>query len=433
MKLRSSLLVALIALWAIALQAENWPRFRGPTGQGISSEKNLPLQWSATSNVVWKTPIPGAGWSSPILWNNRLFLTAATDEGRSCRILCLDRGTGKILWNTEVFTQELSRKEGKNSFATPTPATDGQRVYAVFGDGSFAAVDFNGSLVWTNREVKFYSRHGLGASPILFEDLLIMPFDGSNRVPKAGDYPNNPPEERLGWQIPWDQAFLVALNTKTGARVWTGKRGLSRIAHVTPNLLQQGDRTELISAAGDAIQGFDPRTGERLWTVYSQGEGVAPSFAMGGGMIFASSGFEKSTIRAVKTGGRGDVTATHVLWEQRKGVPTQSSLLYAAPYLFSVTDGGIVNCYDAKSGDLIWQERIGGKHCASPVLADERIYFLSEEGETVVIAPGPEFKLLAKNSINEYCQASIAVSDHKLFIRSDKHVFCIGMKMAVAP
>jgi outer membrane protein assembly factor BamB len=421
---KSTLLVFLAV--ALTGSAENWPGFRGPTRQGISSETNLPLHWGAESNVLWKTAIPGIGWSSPIVWNDRVFVTTATDNGTSCRVISLDAKSGKILWSKEVFQQVPRRKEGKNSYATPTPTTDGRNVYAVFGDGSVAAVNFDGAIVWTNREVQFYSRHGLGASPILYEDLLIMPYDGSNPVAVAGSWPKNSDEERLGWQIPWDKAIIAALDTKTGKRRWTGKRGQSRIAHVSPILVQHDSATQLISCAGDAIQGFNSKTGELIWTVYSQGEGVTPSPVAGDGLVFTSSGFEKSTLRAVKLGGKGDVTSTHIAWEQRKGTPTQPSLLYAKPYVYAITDGGIAHCYKAENGEVVWEERIGGNHSASPVYADGKIYFLSEGGETAIIAASAEFKELARNTINEKCQASIAISNQRLFIRSEKNLLCIG-------
>jgi outer membrane protein assembly factor BamB len=416
----------LLLLAGLPLHAENWPRFRGPTGQGISTEKGVPTSWGTDSNVVWKTAIQGDGWSSPVVWGNRVFLTSATEKGKRCHVLALEKNTGNILWDKEVFEQEPARKEDKNSYATPTPCTDGERLYAVFGDGSVVASTMDGSMVWTNREAKFYSRHGLGASPIVYDGLVIMPYDGSNKVGEAGKYPQVTSEERLGWQIPWDKSFIVGLDAKTGTRVWTAKRGMSRIAHVTPNILQADGGAQLISCAGDAVQGFDPKTGERIWTVYSQGEGVTPSFAMGDGLIFTSSGFEKTTLRTVKVGGKGDVTQSHVAWEQRKGAPTQSSLLYVKPYLYSVTDGGIANCYKAETGDVVYQERIGGTFCASPVYADGNIYFLSEQGDTTVVKAGPEFKVISKNSIGERCQASMAISDRAIYIRSDKHLFRMG-------
>jgi outer membrane protein assembly factor BamB len=185
---------------------------------------------------------------------------------------------------------------------------------------------------------------------------------------------------------------------------------------------------QLISPAGDAIQGFDPRTGERLWTVYSQGEGVTPSFAHGDGLIFTSSGFEKTTIRTVRhdAAARGDVTATHVAWEQRKGTPTQPSFLFLKPHLYSITDGGIVHCHKADTGELVYAERVGGNHSASPVHADGRIYFLSETGETTVVQAGPEFRILARNPLNEKCQASIAIANGRISLRTERHLYCIG-------
>jgi outer membrane protein assembly factor BamB len=416
--------MAVLLLAASAAQAQDWPRFRGPDGQGHSPETGLPASWNAMTNVAWKTPIPGEGWSSPIVWGDKVFLTSTTDGGKSCHVLCVSAADGKIEWNANVFDQPTERKEGKNSYATPTPCTDGQRVYAVFGGGSVVALDFAGKEAWTNHDVKFYSRHGLGASPILHEGLLVMPYDGSQRVDKAGQYPKVSDEERTGWQIPWDKAEVVALDAKTGKRIWTGKRGKSRIAHATP-LIVDG---QILSIAGDAVQGFDPKSGELIWTAYCQGEGLTPSPAVGDGMVFASSGFEKTTLRGIKLGGRGDVTSTHIAWEQKKGCPTQPSLLYLKPYLYAVTESGVATCYKAHSGEIVWQERLAEKtgFSASPILADGRIYVLSEAGETVVLAPGPEFKVLGRNPLGEKCQASPAVSRGRIFIRSEKTLFCIG-------
>ncbi len=408
------------------LSADNWPRFRGPTGQGLSAEKDLPLKWGPDTNVAWKTPLPGLGWSSPIIWEDRIFVTTATDEGASCRVLCLERDSGRIRWNKEVFRQVPVRKERKNSHATPTPVTDGKHIYCVFSGGSFAALTFDGETVWTNHEVKFYSRHGLGASPVLHRNLLIMPFDGSKRVAVAGKWPDNTVEEKTGWRIPWDKSFIVALDTASGKRMWTARRGMSRIAHVTPLILEIDGEPQLVSVAGDVIQGFKPDTGERIWTIASEGEGVTPGIVMGDGLIFTVSGFMNNTIRTVRTGAKGNATDTHIAWETRKGVPRQASLLYVKPFLYAVADNGIVTCYRGASGEVVWQGRIGGRHCASPVHADGRIYFLSEEGETAVLQAGAEFKILAKNSISEKCQASIAISGGALFIRSEKHLFRIG-------
>ncbi len=416
-------LMLLSSGWA---HAENWPRFRGPTGQGHSSEADLPLHWSPTNNIVWKTGIPGIGWSSPIAWDDRILVTSTTEDGVSCRVICIDRSSGKIAWDREAFRQVPQYKQQKNSHATPTPVTDGKKVYAAFSSGGIAALNFDGSIAWTYREAKYYSRHGLGASPIVYKNLFIMPYDGSNRVALPGKWPNNSEEEKLGWRIPWDKAFILAVDTKTGKQAWTAKRGMSRVAHTTPNILEVNGEAQLISTAGDAIQGFDPETGARIWTAYSEGEGVTSTFAMGDGLIFSASGYMDHILRAVRTGGRGEVTKSHIAWKASKGVPSQSSLLYVRPHVYAVSDGGVVTCYDAADGTVIRQNRIGGKHCASPVLANGHIYFLLESGETVVMKTGPQLEIIARNTIDERCQASIAVSQGYLLIRSDKHLFCIG-------
>ena len=413
-----SIAVILLALIQASARAENWPRFRGPTGQGISSEQSVPTEWSPEKNVAWKTPIPGLGWSSPIVWEDRVFVTSATDEGRSAHVICVDANSGKILWDREVFKQETRRKENKNSYATPTPVTDGKRVYAFFGSGGAAAVDFDGNVVWTNQDYPFYSQHGLGSSPILYEDLVIMPWDGSSEGP----------DKTVGWQKPWDKAFVLALDAATGKERWKTMRGMSRIAHMTPLVTKLGGRDLLISPAGDAVQGFEPKSGELVWTVYSKGEGVTPSPVIGDGLLFTGSGFGgPETIRAIKLdpAARGDLTKTHIVWEQKRAVPTQPSLLYHDGLLYTIKENGIALCMDGKTGEVVWQQRMEGTYSASPVFAAGRIYFLAENGNTTMIEPGRAFKELGVNPLEGHCQASPAISNGRMFIRSDKHLFCI--------
>jgi outer membrane protein assembly factor BamB len=399
------------------VDAEDWGRFRGPTGQGLSAERELPTEWTTERHVVWKTPIEGAGWSSPIVWGERVYVTSAVGDGSACHLIALERDTGRVVWNRQVATQELKRKEGKNSFATPTPCIDGERIYACFADGTMVAVNLAGETVWTNKEFPFYSKHGLGESPIVHQDLVIMPFDGSSPGPDI----------EVGWKKPWDRAMVVAFDAATGKVRWKTGRGLSRVSHMTPLMLEVDGRTQLLSPAGDRVQGFDPLTGELLWSAYSQGEGVTPSPAAGDGLLFTSSGFEKPTIRAVRLGdAKGDVTASHIVWEQQKGTPTQASLIYVAPYLYAVTDNGVLSCYQGTTGELVWQDRLGGKFSASPVYAAGRLYFLSEEGTTFVVATGAEFRLLAQNPLGEVCQATPAIAAGKLFIRTASQVYAIG-------
>lgn len=404
--------------------AENWPGFRGPTGQGISTEKNLPLAWNNSNNIAWKTRIPGTGWSSPVVWGEHVVVTTATDEGTACHVLCLDRDSGKILWDVEVFKQTPSRKETRNSYATPTPVTDGRRVYAFFGEGGAAALDFDGKVAWTYTKDSYYSQHGLGASPILYKDLLLMPWDPSIR---GGDEP------RIGWQIPWDKSYVLALDKNTGQVRYKAMRGMSRLGHMTPHIVEVDGRPQLISSAGDIIEGFDPDTGRRIWWVYAGGEGVVPSPVIGGGMVFSSSGFPTpvgrqeihAAIRAFRLGGEGDVTKKNFVWEQRKGVPMIPSLLLVDHLLYAIKEDGALQCLQAADGKVVYREHLDGTYSASPLYAAGRIYLLNDNGDTTVIQAGPQFKQLASNPIGEPCQASMAASDGRLFIRTEKHLFCI--------
>lgn len=395
--------------------ADNWTRFRGPSGQSKSTETNLPLNWSMTENIAWQTPIPGSGWSSPIVYEERIFLTSADEEGKSCRVICVNRLDGSITWNKEVHRQLTSKMREQNSYATPTPVTDGRHVYAVFFDGTAVALDFSGNLVWKNSDFKFYSLHGLGASPILAQGKMIMPFDGSSRE-----------EEKVGWKTPWQEAAILAWDTATGKVVWTGRRGDSRVGHVTPILVD--DANLLVSAGGDRVQGFDVRTGQQIWSVYSQGEGVTPSPAIGDGMIFTSSGFEEPTIRAIRLGGKGDITNSHIAWEQKKGVPVLASPLLVSPYLYTISRDNILFCMEEITGQIVWQERLSGVHSASPVFADGRIYVLSEEGVTLVLRPGNKYDEIARNTVDGVCKASMVVSQGNFYIRSSSNLYCIGKK-----
>ncbi|MBE7500741.1 MAG: PQQ-binding-like beta-propeller repeat protein [Verrucomicrobiales bacterium] len=400
-------------------RGENWPQFRGPTGQGHSTETNLPLHWSATAQLAWKTPLPGQAWSSPIVWADQVFLTTATENGASCRVLSLDRKSGRVLWDHEAFRQVPGRKEARNSFATPTPATDGERVYACFYDGSFVACDFRGAVVWTNRRHPFYSQHGLGSSPVLYRGLLIMARDGSGEGEE---------KRSLGWQEPWDQGYVLALDTKTGQERWRGRRGLSRIAHGTPVIwTPAAGRAEVVTEAGDVVQGFDAETGERLWSSTVVGEGKAPSVVVGQGLVFTAGGWGgRESIKAFRLGGRGELGESNLVWQQRKGMPKVPSMLHVTPHVFVITDTGLALCLAAATGEILWQERLEGTFSASPVYADGRVYFLNDQGATTVIKAGPRFEVLARNPLGEKVQASMAVSQGQLLIRTERHLTAIG-------
>ena len=415
---RTKWVVAMVMLQAFMARAENWPEFRGPTRQGLSSEKDLPLTWSATDNVLWKTTVPGVSWSTPIVWDNRVFLTTATDEGQSCRIVAIDARTGAVVWNKEVIRQVPRKKETRNSYATPTPVTDGERVYACFSDGSFVAVNFNGDIVWTNRDYPFYSQHGLGASPVLSGGLLIMTMDASSE----GE------DKLIGWQKPWDKSFVVALDIKTGKQRWKTMRGVSRISHGTPTIWTgPNGKPQIVSEAGDVVQGFDRDTGERLWTSDVAGEGKVPSTVVADGLVFTSGGYRgRDSIKAFRLGGQGDLKETNLVWEQKKGINKVPSLIHIKSHVFAVQDTGMASCFKADSGDIVWQERLNGNFSASPVAADGRLYFLDSNGNTTIIEAGPAFKVLAKNPLGEPVQASMAISNGRIYIRTEKHLYCMG-------
>ncbi len=403
-----------VLLIGLAAPAEEWPGFRGPTGQGTSNEKGLPRSWGPGDNIAWRTPIPGEGWASPVVWGERVFVSTATDEGRSCRLMALGRNDGRVLWDVELYRQEKGHKLDKNSYATPTPVTDGRVVISAFNDGGLAAVTVEGRPLWVNRDVKHYSQHGLGASPVLYKGLVILAYDGSSEGP----------DKKLGWQTPWERSFLRALHKDSGRERWRARRGQSRIAHTTPILVRVGDRDVLVSPAGDVVQGFDPDSGERLWSLAAEGEGVVPSPVAGGGLVFTASGFGNPRLRAVRL--EGGEAVRPVVWETRRTVPMIPSPVLVGPRLFVVTEGGIASGLEAATGKVLWTERLGGTFSASPVAADGNLYFLSEAGETTVVRAGPTFEVVAKNRLGETCQASPAVSGGRLFIRTQKDLVCIG-------
>jgi outer membrane protein assembly factor BamB len=393
----------------------DWPGFRG-LREGVSDERGLPLRWSATESVAWKAAVPGAGWSSPVVSGDRVFVTTATEDGVSCRMLAFDRRTGRLLWDAEALRQKPTRKERQNSFATPTPAIDGERVYAVCGEGGVAAFSPDGRVLWTNTEHPFYGQHGLGASPILVDGLLIQPRDGSSE----GE------DKALGWQKPWDRSHLLALDARTGRTVYQAKRGLSRIAHVTPTVVTVGGRKQVVSPAGDVVQGFDPATGRLVWTARSEGEGVVPSVVRAGDLVVAASGFGDPALRAFRLGGSGDVTTSHLAWEQKKSVPMIASPVVAAGLVFVVKENGVASALDAATGGVVWQERLPGAYSASPLAADGRVYFLSEDCEATVVAAGRDFRPLGGGKLPGRCQASMAVDGGRLFVRTDTELYAIG-------
>ena len=392
-----------LLLLLLILNLSDWPQFRGPTGQGHSDEQGLPLTWSETTNVRWKVAIPGRGWSSPVVQGDRIWLTSATDEGKSLRALSIDRNSGAILQNIEVVRLKSPKlTNSKNSFASPTPVVDGERVYVHFGAYGTACLTQSGEIVWKTRLEYDNGQHGTGGSPIVYEDLLIISCDGN------------------------DVQFVVALDKLTGKVKWKKSREGYQ-AYSTPLVVSLPSGDQVISPGAFRAVAYEPRSGKELWQVrYGEGFSNVPRPVYGDGLVFICTGFQQPSMLAVRLDGKGDVTNSKVEWKLDRGVPLTPSPLLVGNELYMVTDNGIATCVDAKTGKEYWRARVGGNHSASPIYADGRIYFLSEEGESVVIAPGQQLKHLATNQLDGRTLASMAVSGGSIFIRSETHLYRIS-------
>jgi hypothetical protein len=407
------LLVLLLIAGASALaQAEDWPQFRGPTGQGHATERNLPLEWSETHNIIWKVPVPGLGWSSPAVANGRVWLTTVVESkerrGRvsaSLRALAYDIATGRELVNVEVFRlDDAGYVNPKNSRASPTPIVDGDRVYVHFGAEGTAAVSTSGEILWTTH-LRYESQHGNGGSPTLYRDLLIVNCDGNG-----------------------GEAYVIALETATGKTRWkTARRRPADQAYSTPLVITVGQQDQLVSVGAYRAAAYEPLTGQEIWRVsYGDGFSNVPRPVFGQGLVFIATGFQTPSLMAVRPDGKGDVTRSHVAWTIARGAPYTPSPLLVGNDLYYVSDTGVLSLADAMSGQIVWQQRLGGNYSASPVFADGRIYFQSEEGMTTVITPGREFKRLAVNRLDGATLASMAVSNGSFYIRSHTHLYRIG-------
>jgi outer membrane protein assembly factor BamB len=407
------LLAAGMVLLATTASARQWPEFRGPDGQGHASETGLPLEWSESRNVVWKTAVPGRGWSSPVIAGGRLWLTTSTEptdgrkRGVSLRALAFDAATGRELVNVEVFGADRPEPlNGKNSYASPTPIVEGDRVYVHFGAQGTAALSANGEVLWRTR-LDYQSQHGNGGSPARYGDLLIINCDGN-----GGD------------------AYVIALDVKTGKTRWkTPRRQPADQAYTTPLVIRVGDRDQIVSVGAYRAVSYDPSTGKELWRVsYDEGFSNVPRPVFGHGLVYIATGFQQPSLIAVRADGSGDVTRSHIAWTLRRGAPYTPSPILVGDQLFVVNDGGIATCVDARTGSIHWQQRLGGSYSASPVYADGRIYFLSEEGVTTVIEPGTTFKRLAVSPLDGAALASMAVADRAFFIRTQSHLYRIGAR-----
>jgi outer membrane protein assembly factor BamB len=407
--LRFSLIAVLSFATALSARAENWPEFRGPTGQGIYAGKNLPIEWSPTKNVAWVQPIPGKGWSSPIVQDGRIYLTSAVPIADtmdlSPQAICLDADSGEQIWKTEVFRHAANAKiHTKNSHASPTPITDGKRLYVHFGHQGTACLDLTGKILWRNTDLRYNPVHGNGGSPILAGDRLVFSVDGS------------------------DQQFVCALDTADGKLAWKTDRqseaGDKTFSFSTPLLITANGKPQIVSPASNAVMAYDPADGKEIWRVKYNGYSVIPRPVFGHGMVFISTGYGAPVVMAIKVdGAAGDVTKSHVVWSVKKGGPHTPSLLLVGAELYMVSDGGLASCLDARTGKFHWSERVGGGFSASPFYADGKIYLQSEQGVTTVLNAGTTYESLAASKLGERTFACYAVADGAIYLRTESKLY----------
>ena len=403
-------LVLILGMLSPTVRGDDWLEFRGPGGQGHALAAGLPERWSETENLAWKQTIPGKGWSSPVVVGGQVYLTTAVPEGeedppaQSLRVMCLDEASGRVEWSQELFQQPAGQRvHPKNSHASATPISDGQRLYVHFGTWGTACLERDGTVVWKTTALKYQPVHGNGGSPVLFEDLLIINCDGA------------------------DAQFVVALDRRDGTEKWRYNRGLEPVkgfAFCTPLLVEVEGRTQVISSGADAVVGLVPQTGEEIWKVrYKGGYSVVPRPVTGQGMVFVCTGYDSPTLLAIRlAGARGDVTDSHLAWKLTKRVPLNPSPLLINDLLYLVSDDGVMSCVEAGSGETVWQQRIGGAYSSSPTWANGRIYVQSEEGETLVIQPGREIHEVARSQVGERTFASYAVAGGAIYLRTESNL-----------
>jgi len=415
---------ALLAVTVVvnAVEAdENWPSYRGPTEAGHAGNAQLPLKWSEKENVVWKTAVKGKAWSSPVVWGERIFLTNAPEDGSRLSVVCLDKETGRVLYDKVLHQVVLPQYcHPFNSYASPSPVAEAGRVYVSFGSPYNACLDSeSGDILWERTDFVCNHFRGPGSSPFIYKNLLILHFDGS------------------------DQQYVVALDKTTGETVWrtdrtvefddvnpeTGKiarEGDLRKAFSTPNIADVGGRDVLISLGSMALYDYDPESGEELWRVEfigSHSGACRPVFA--NGLVYSITGSD-AELWAVRPDGKGVVTDTHVAWKHKRvAVPRRSSFVVVDDSIFMVNDSGVAACLDAFSGKVIWKKRIGNEFSASLIQDADRIYFFDQKGKTTVVKASREFEVLAENELDEGFMASPAVSGNALFVRTKTHMYRI--------
>jgi outer membrane protein assembly factor BamB len=388
--------------------AKHWPRWRGPSGQGLVSGIGYVDSWSATQNVIWKAAVPGSGNSSPIVWGDRLFVTTAYDNGRRLALIAYRRADGTKLW--EALAPAGRSGQGnhyKNGHASATPATDGQRIYVSFGARGLLAFDFDGKVVWHRDLGPMEAYHGTAGSPLLYKDRVIL------------------------YQDQFSGSFIAAFDTRTGKELWRTRRD-ANTGWGTPIAVRVVDHDEIIVNSQQRVQAYNPDTGAELWSCNGSSYEVIPTPVVGYGMVFCSSGRAGPTL-AIRPGGKGDVTRTHLEWTSPRGSPFVPSPILYGEYLYMVNDmASIVTCIEATTGKVMYQGRLGVAQregfSASPVALDGKVFFTNDDGETFVLKAGPAFQLLHVNKIGESTLATPALVDGRWYIRTDRNLYAIGLK-----
>lgn len=381
------------------LMAENWPCWRGPRLDGTSAEKDVPIHWSSSSNVLWKTALPGVGHASPIVWGDRLFTVTAVGDQEARVLLCLDSKNGKILWQKTVLVAPLEGKHKLNSHASSTPATDGKLIYVAFLDRQemlVAAYDFAGSQKWLVRPGPFRSMHGFCSSPILFKDKLIV----------NGDHDG--------------ESYLMALDRANGETRWKTPRQNKTRSYCVPLIRDLAGRTQMVLSGDKSVASYDPNDGQLHWLIDGPTEQfvASPVYNEKADLLFITGGYPEHHILGLTPQGK-------IKWRTNRGVAYVPSPISVGDFFFVVSDSGVAHCFEAATGKILWAERLG-EHHASLVAANGLVYFLNDDGEMNVVRAAREFTPVAKNSIGEKTLASPAISNGRLFLRSDQHVFCIG-------
>ena len=418
-------LVVLFFFVAGLIRAENWPGWRGPSGDGISAGKGIPTKWSSKENIAWRIAVRGEGHSSPIVWGDKVFLTSSLTEKNKRILLCIDRLSGQTVWQRDVVQSPPETVHRLNSRASGTPATDGKQVYVTFmraeGDeviapnvGSerlitpgkiiVAAYDLDGNEKWKTNIGDFLSAHGFNTCPVLFEDLVIL----------NGDHDGN--------------AYLVALDRQSGRQRWRTRRENKTRSYVTPIIREIDGITQMILSGSLCIASYDPRNGKRHWIVDGPTEQFVASMVYDGKYVFATGGYPERHTLAIRPGGKGNVTDTHIAWRTTRGAAYVPSPIISGRYLLMVADSGIASCFEARTGKRHWMERLPGGHSPSPVSADGLVYFVSDRGVTTIIRPSETFAVIAKNELGEPVSASPAISQSQIFLRTHQHLYCIGSK-----